>query len=236
MGGLCLMLVVSVSGAAGGAPISQTASPDADRLPTRVLQLFQSAPSPTPIPELTPAPTTLPEATPTPTPAPTPEPTPAAPDPPPTEPAPSPAPAPPPPPPPPPKQYADTATAAAVLSLTNELRAQNGLPPLAANSALSAAAQAYSETMAVNDWFAHEGPDGSTLATRATAAGYTGWTFLAENLYSGYSGDSAEAIISAWAASPGHLQAILSTQATEIGVGCYVSGAARYCVQDFGAR
>jgi uncharacterized protein YkwD len=90
--------------------------------------------------------------------------------------------------------------------------------------------------MATNDWFAHDGPDGSTLSSRTEAAGYTGWSYLAENLYRGFYGDPAANIIQMWAASPAHHSAMLSDAATEIGVGCYVSGDYRWCVQDFGAR
>ena len=126
--------------------------------------------------------------------------------------------------------------AAAIVTLTNDLRAQYGLPPLAANGALTAAAQAYAETMAMNDWFAHDGPNGSTLSSRVQASGYTGWSYLAENLYRGFYGEPAANIIQMWAASPTHRSAMLSDAATEIGVGCYVSGDYRWCVQDFGAR
>ena len=128
------------------------------------------------------------------------------------------------------------ATAAAIVTLTNQLRAQHGLPLLAVSYALATAAQAYAETMAANDWFAHEGPDGSTLMSRAEAAGYSGWTYLSESLYRGSYGDAAEGIVQAWAASPTHLSIMLSNQPTEIGVGCYVSGDLRWCVQDFGDR
>ncbi len=110
------------------------------------------------------------------------------------------------------------------------------MPPLAVSGALAAAAQGYAETMARNDWFAHAGPDGSTLSSRAQAAGYTGWSYLAENLYRGFRGEPAPSIVQAWAASPVHLNAILSDATTETGVGCYVSGDNRWCVQDFGAR
>ena len=126
--------------------------------------------------------------------------------------------------------------AAAIVTLTNDLRAQHGLPPLAANGALTAAAQAYAETMAMNDWFAHDGPNGSTLASRIQASGYTDWSYLAENLYRGFYGDSPANIIQVWVASPAHHDAMLSDVATEIGVGCYVSGDYLWCVQDFGAR
>lgn len=90
--------------------------------------------------------------------------------------------------------------------------------------------------MATNDWFAHDGPDGSTLSSRAEAAGYTGWSYLAENLYVGFYGDPAANIVQVWAASPAHRSGMLSDLAAEIGVGCYLSGDYRWCVQDFGAR
>ncbi len=204
--------------------------------PVSVLREFrppQSVPIITPTPEPTPepTPTLTPSPTPTPTPAPVPPPA-AAPA---AQPPPTPAPTPPPPP-PPPQGYTDGAAAAAVVTLTNDLRAQYGLPPVVVNSALTAAAQAYAETMAENDWFAHEGPDGSTSASRVVAAGYTGWSYLAENLYQGFYGEAPALIIQTWAASPAHLSSMLSQQAAEIGVGCYVSGDFRWCVQELGAR
>ena len=90
--------------------------------------------------------------------------------------------------------------------------------------------------MAMNDWFAHDGPDGSNLPSRAQAAGYTGWSYLAENLYRGSFGETAANIVQAWTGSPAHLNAMLDNAGTEIGVGCYVSGDRRWCAQDFGAR
>src|SRR3989304_443650 len=80
---------------------------------------------------------------------------------------------------------APPAAPAAVYALTNELRAENGLPPLAINSALDMAADRYGATLAANDWFAHEGPDGSTLRSRAEAAGYSGWGYLLGNPFPG---------------------------------------------------
>ena len=230
----CLSLLLLAS--FGGITAPSAAEPEAVAssvyaAPVSVLREFQP---PQPVPITTPTP----EPTPTLTPSPTPTPTPAPVSPPAAAPAaqPPPTPAPTPPPPPPPQQYADGIAAAAILTLTNDLRAQYGLPPVAVNSALTAAAQAYAETMATNNWFAHVGPDGSTSASRAVAAGYTGWSYLAENLYHGFYAEAPTSIIQAWTASPTHLSAILSEQATEIGVGCYVVGDNRWCTQEFGAR
>lgn len=251
---LVLLLLASLGGVSSSAAEPQPVASSVYSAPAAVLQEVRPpdsvlGPTPTPVPTQTPRPTPAPTPTPSPKPTPTPVPPPTT-EPAPqsaSEPAPSPAlqaaiaptPAPtlaPTPPPPPPQRYADTETATAILALTNDLRAQYGLPPLAANGALAAAAQAYAETMAANDWFAHNGPDGSTLSSRVTASGYTGWSYLSENLYRGYYGESAASIIQAWVASATHLHAMLSVSATEIGVGCYVSGDYRWCVQDFGAR
>jgi uncharacterized protein YkwD len=90
--------------------------------------------------------------------------------------------------------------------------------------------------MAVNDWFSHEGPDGSTVVSRAEAAGYAGWSYLAENLYRGYYGNSADSIVQVWSGSATHLSSMLSGQATEIGVACAERGDYRWCAQEFGAR
>ncbi len=232
---LSLLLIVAFGGATSGAaqPATVASSVHAEPVSPLALQELRGPDSiltPSSTPEPTPSPSSTPASTPTPSPSPSP--------PPPAEalaaqPASEPAP---PPPPPPPKQYADTSTAAALVTLTNDLRARNGLPPLAVSTALTAAAQDYATTMALNDWFAHQGPDGSTHVSRVEAAGYSGWSFLAENLYKGFNGDSAASILQTWATSPSHLSAMLSSQATEIGVGCYVSGDFRWCAQEFGAR
>ncbi len=223
---LLLLLLASLGGVSPSAAAPQPAASSVYAEPLAVLQQVR-APDPVPVPTSTPAPTPTPSPTPVPPPTPIPAPQP------PSDPIPAPAPAPPP---PPPQRYADTEAAAAIVTLTNDLRSQHGLPSLAANGTLAAAAQAYAETMATNDWFAHDGPDGSTLASRTQASGYAGWSYLAENLYRGFYGAAAAHIIQMWVASPAHLNAMLSDAATEIGVGCYVSGDYRWCVQDFGAR
>lgn len=136
----------------------------------------------------------------------------------------------------------DPAFAQAILDLTNQARAANGLAPLAPNPALVAAAEGYA------DLHSHLSPDrldhhlnGSTLDSRAEAQGYTGWTFLAENLvWSGFDpGLSPEEVVQDWLDSPGHHDNMLSPSVNETGVGCYVRAGEkpfRICVQDFGAR
>src|SRR5687767_10268049 len=61
-----------------------------------------------------------------------------------------------------------------LLTRVNQERARAGGAPLAASPALDAAAQGFSEAMAAADFYAHNGPDGSTPLTRMNAAGFPG--------------------------------------------------------------
>jgi uncharacterized protein YkwD len=222
----CLMLLLlgTLGSARPGVAAPEPVASSAYQRPTGVLEAFQWPDPPLPTPTPTPAPTPAPTPTPTATPAPTPVPEPvAARQAPPAQ-----------QPPAPPAPAGDVASA--LVSLTNDFRAQRGLPPLTTNSSLTRAAESYAAVLAANNSLSHTGPDGSTLATRAEAAGYAGWTLLLENLYRGYSGASAASILQAWAESPSHLEALVSSQVTEIGIGCYVLGDTRWCAQEFGSR
>ena len=236
---LCLLFVAWAGKVTPGAAEPRAVASSVFAPPLRALDdlLWPSGTpeaKPVVVPSATPSPTARPASPPLPLPTPTPTPQPA--------PAPTPRPTPPPEPPPVPSPalphtvHADRAAAAAVYALTNELRVEKGLPPLSDNGALDASANGYAATLAANDWFAHEGPDGSTLRSRTEAAGYSGWRYLSENLYRGFYGDKAGSIVQAWADSPGHYSNMLGQQITEIGVGCYVNGDLRWCVQDFGDR
>jgi uncharacterized protein YkwD len=89
----------------------------------------------------------------------------------------------------------------AALAQINVQRAQAGCPDLRPNQALQAAALAHATAMAQKNFFAHKGPDGSTMQSRIEAAGYR-WRALAENIAAGQ--DSAAAVVKAWMNSPGH--------------------------------
>ncbi|HEY3079775.1 MAG TPA: CAP domain-containing protein [Chloroflexota bacterium] len=115
---------------------------------------------------------------------------------------------------------------ARVVELVNGERARNGLAPLWENAALTSAAEAYAATMASADFFSHTGLDGSTLVSRAEAAGYVGWTWLGENIAAGQS--TPEQVFQAWMDSPGHRANILSPNAREIGIGHGYNAVARY--------
>jgi uncharacterized protein YkwD len=113
-----------------------------------------------------------------------------------------------------------------VVGLVNAERSRNGLAPLWENAALTNAAEGYAAYMASADFFSHTGPDGSTVASRAAAAGYVGWTWLGENIAAGQS--TPEQVFQAWMNSPSHRTNMLSPSAREIGIGHGYGAGARY--------
>jgi uncharacterized protein YkwD len=111
-----------------------------------------------------------------------------------------------------------TQVRAAVVCLTNAERAAAGLPALDAEPRLEAAAQAYSQRMVLERFFAHVAPDGSALSGRLTD--YAGWSTIGENLAWGEGAlATPRATVAAWMDSPGHRANILSRTYTEVGVG-----------------
>ena len=91
----------------------------------------------------------------------------------------------------------------------------------------------------IRPWFAHVGPDGSTVESRSQAYGYHNWEILGENLVMGTGSLDPDSIVDAWMRSPAHRRIILSPDLEEIGVGCYLTfgKSSRYwCVQEFGAE
>jgi uncharacterized protein YkwD len=105
-----------------------------------------------------------------------------------------------------------------VLDLVNQQRQQHGCAALVLSAQLSAAANAHSQDMAVHDLFSHTGADGSTMVSRAEAAGYS-YSMLAENLAAGAS--TAAEVMDGWMNSPGHRANILNCDLHELGVGFY---------------
>lgn len=112
---------------------------------------------------------------------------------------------------------------AAILQQTNELRAQNGLPPLRLNAALNDIAQDWSEQQAA-------------VSTMSHRSGFqylypSGWSGAAENVAAGYSPGS---VVGAWAGSPGHRANLLGSS-TDIGIGIAANANGRlYYTQNFG--
>lgn len=104
-----------------------------------------------------------------------------------------------------------------VVNLTNVERVKMGLPTLQTSTSLTSSAQSYATAMATYGFYSDIGLDGSTFIQRDEAAGYVGWTYLAESIGAGQT--SANAIVAAWMADPAHRAILLSPSAREVGVG-----------------
>jgi uncharacterized protein YkwD len=113
---------------------------------------------------------------------------------------------------------------AAILCLVNRERTSRGESALAPDARLQQAAQAHTESMALRDYFEHDGPSGETPLSRIRATGYIYSSQLGyevgENIGWGtlWKG-SPRSIVAAWMASPGHRANILDARFRNTGVG-----------------
>ncbi|TAL20743.1 CAP domain-containing protein [Patescibacteria group bacterium] len=127
-------------------------------------------------------------------------------------------------------------TAAGIVRETNARRADAGLPALAENAQLRAAARAKLADMLAKQYFAHEAPDGTSVSHWADSAGYR-YAVIGENLALGNFQNDA-ALVDAWMASEGHRANILSSSFTEIGAaagqGMFEGKKVWLTVQEFG--
>jgi uncharacterized protein YkwD len=110
----------------------------------------------------------------------------------------------------------------AITCLINRSRRHHGLRRLHASLSLGSAAQVHSDAMAAQNFFSHDGDDG-TPETRAQAAGYMAgarsWG-LGENLeWASGKRTSPGAIVRAWMGSAEHRSVILSRRFRHIGIG-----------------
>lgn len=108
-------------------------------------------------------------------------------------------------------------------------------PELTWNAALTQAAVVHSDDMVANNFFNHTGSNGSTLGTRATAAGYA-WSSLGENIAAGQS--TIAIVVDGWMKSDGHCANVMNAGFREIGAACVAGNAntsyRTYWTQDFG--
>lgn len=112
------------------------------------------------------------------------------------------------------------AQAAQIVSLTNDLRVQQGAQPLAVSRALSSSSHGKARDMAGNQYFNHSGPDGQRLTSWIRRAGYD-YEVVGENLAMGFF--SAEQVVGAWTKSGTHYANLVDNDFKDIGVGI-VSG------------
>jgi uncharacterized protein YkwD len=127
-----------------------------------------------------------------------------------------------------------SATLSAIVDLTNQERAANGLPALRAETRLTRAAQIQADQMVRHNRMDHVLAEAQypRPEDRLAAAAYN-WQTYGENLAVGYV--DARAVVTGWMESPGHRANILGTSFTEIGVGLTRDGNGRpYYAQMFG--
>lgn len=108
-----------------------------------------------------------------------------------------------------------------VLTLTNAERAGHALPPLTGEPRLQAAAQRHNDDMVARGYFAHESPEGGTVADRVQAEGYA-YAVVAENIAAGQR--TPAEVVQAWLDSPGHRRNLLNAEVRQLGVGVTQGG------------
>ncbi|MFI9310830.1 CAP domain-containing protein [Streptomyces triculaminicus] len=119
-----------------------------------------------------------------------------------------------------------------VLALTNAERAAAGLPPLAADPRLAAAARDHSTDMVRRDFYSHTTPEGREPWDRARAAG-AAHRAIGENIACGQR--TPAEVVRGWMNSPGHRANILTPGFSHLGVGYAPGGrAGTYWTQLFG--
>lgn len=112
----------------------------------------------------------------------------------------------------------------ATVCLVNRRRVEAGLRKVRLNRRLVKAATAHSQDMVAARYFAHDGPAGDTMLTRAFRCGYlTGKEHaygLAENLAVGRGrGGTAARIVRKWMRSPVHRANVLLERSRDAGIG-----------------
>jgi SH3-like domain-containing protein len=123
----------------------------------------------------------------------------------------------------------ESAIAAELLRRTNALRQQFGLPPYTLEGGLNVLALEHSQYMAQNG-VTHMDGSGLSASKRIANAGYDGRP--TENIYGGLA--DIEVVWEYWSKDPPHLQNLLNTVNTYIGIGVYKAGpGVYYYTQDF---
>lgn len=126
----------------------------------------------------------------------------------------------------------------AIINLTNEARATEGLTVLEENSLLDAIAEARAKDILDKQYFGHVSPTGEAASHVAQKVGYR-YRMIAENLAAGAFSTNSK-IVECWMQSPGHRKNILSSQMREMGAsvvkGRFNGAETWVSVQIFGLR
>lgn len=104
-------------------------------------------------------------------------------------------------------------------NLINTERTANGVAALTPNQQLTAAARAHAVDMLCNNYFSHNGQNGSTPQTRVRTQGYTA-TVVLEQLFARYPSSASDptAAFNWWMNNPQTRAEIISSGVTEIGI------------------
>lgn len=108
-----------------------------------------------------------------------------------------------------------------VIRLVNEIRAENGLSPLACHWELSRVARYKSQDMKDNRYFSHTSPVYGSPSKMIKDFGIS-YRAAGENIAYGYA--TPQKVVDAWMNSSGHRANILNPNYTHIGVGYVASG------------
>ncbi len=108
-----------------------------------------------------------------------------------------------------------------VITLVNQIRAENGLAPLQSNWQLCRVARYKSQDMKDNRYFSHTSPTYGSPFDMIRNFGIT-YRTAGENIAKGYS--TPQAVVDGWMNSSGHRANILNASYTEIGVGYVPEG------------
>lgn len=122
-----------------------------------------------------------------------------------------------------------------LLFFTNQERHRNGLNELFYNKELEKAAQRHASDMAEQNYFSHDGLDGSDLKARVGNTNYR-YTNVGENLFWRTPDNDPAYAVQGWMESAGHRKNVMDPQFTEIGLGYAFDSAnsKHYYVQVFG--
>lgn len=103
-----------------------------------------------------------------------------------------------------------------LLCKTNQIRKENGLPPVILDERLNSAASSQSEYQNSINKMTHTGKDGDSVANRVSKVNVK-WRNVAENVAFNY--DTEESVMKGWSDSPGHRANILNRDVNAVGFG-----------------
>lgn len=108
--------------------------------------------------------------------------------------------------------------------LLNQRRIENGLQRVVWNEDVAKVARIHSQNMANNNFFGHQGLDGSMVNDRADSAGLRNWRRIGENIaYNRGYENPVEFAVLRWMQSQSHRENLLSNKWTESGVGVAIA-------------